>query len=167
MRKLPVIAAACVLMLVMGITLGSCSDASCYDNGSSLPLATFYIDDNQQTITGLTVMGIGVPGDSMLLNSASAQELYMPLRPNATSTSYLLQRTIVASNDTICFNDTITFDYKPIEFFHSIECGAMFNFEVNEVSHTSNAIDSVVMLTTLITNTRTPAMRIYFTDFDE
>ena len=39
---LVVVAAAC-----LGMT--ACGDSSCYDNGNSLPLATFYLDGKQLT----------------------------------------------------------------------------------------------------------------------
>ena len=59
--------------------------------------------------------------------------------------------------------DTVTLTYQPIEYFHSIECGTMYNFDIQRISHTTHGIDSVVLLTPLVTNARTPALRIHFT----
>ena len=53
MKRLPVI--VLLTLLALGWALVSCGDDSCYDNGSSLPLAAFYMDDNQTTVTGLTI----------------------------------------------------------------------------------------------------------------
>ena len=149
-----------IAIITLIAALAACSDDSCPDNGSSLPLAACYVNGAQQTISGLTVMGIGVPGDSLLANGASLKEIYLPLRAGATTTSYLFSRRL---NESTLVSDTITFDYQPIEFFHSIECGAMFNFDIKGVRHTCHGIDSVVILTPLVTNSRTPALRIYFT----
>ena len=77
MKRLPVI--VLLTLLALGWALVSCGDDSCYDNGSSLPLAAFYMDDNQTTVTGLTIKGIGNPGDSLLLDNSSAKEIYLPL----------------------------------------------------------------------------------------
>ena len=156
------IAALAMLVLTLGTALVACSDSSCYENGNSLPLASLYVGQSQQTIGGLTVMGIGAPGDSLLLDSASVSQMYLPLRASVTSTSYELRRWLVDGTDRICYRDTIKLEYQPIEYFHSIECGAMFNFQVSHVSHTSHTIDSVVLLTPLITNSLTPALRIHF-----
>ena len=150
-----------IVLIAMALCVSSCSNDSCSDNGSSLPLATFYVGDNQQTISRLSIMGIGVPGDSLLADGASINEAYLPLRASTSTTSYALWRTLADS--TLTVRDTVTFSYQPIEFFHSIECGAMYNFEIQRVSHTSHGIDSVVLLTPLVTNARTPALRIHFT----
>ena len=141
------------------IALTACSDNTCNDNGSSLPLAQCYVGNAQQTISGLTVKGINVPGDSLLVSSASLKEIYLPLRASVSSTSYQISRSRAES---ATVNDTVTINYQAIEFFHSIECGAMYNFDIQDVSCTKHGIDSVVVLSTLVTNSRIPALRIYF-----
>ena len=163
MKPIARIAAIAALMSAMAIGTCSCTDDSCYDNGSSLPIATTYVGSSQQTVTGLTIMGIGVPGDSLLLDSASVSEFYLPLRPSASTTSFKLQRWY----HNAWVRDTLTIDYEPIEYFHSLECGAMFNFDITDVRHTIHGIDSVILITTTITNSPSPALRIYFTDFNQ
>lgn len=162
MKRLSHIAAIAVLLLLLGIGTLSCNNENCNGNGSSLPLATFYVGNNQQTISGLTVMGIGVPGDSLLLDSASAKELYLPLRASATSSSFMLRRWKIANTVATPITDTLSIGYQSIEYFHSIDCGAMYNFNVENLTYTTHGIDSVVLVTKLITNSRTPALRIYF-----
>ncbi len=149
------------------ITLMSCSDDSCSDNGSSLPLAAFYVGTAQQSVNGLKITGIDAPGDSMLINSSTVKEAYLPLRASVTSTSYALSRVRINGQDTTVVRDTLTITYEPIAYFHSEECGAMFNFGINNVTCSSHGIDSVIVLKTLVTNSRTPSMRIYFTDFQQ
>ena len=162
MNRLSIIALLSLLALTFG--LGACSDDSCYDNGSSLPLATLHVSDKQQNISGLSIMGIGVPGDSLLVDSSSINEVYLPLRASMNRTSYALWRWVMADNVKTMLRDTVTIDYEPVEYFHSIECGAMFNFDIKAVSTTHNGIDSVVLLTTHVTNSRTPALRIHFSN---
>ena len=153
-----------IALLALAIGMVACGDDSCYDNGSSLPLATFYVGASQTTVTGLTIMGIDAPGDSLLADSTSLQEIYLPLRASVGSTSFAITRWI---NSEVAVYDTMTFSYDAIPFFHSTECGAMYNFRLKHVGHTSNGIDSIVMLTTTVTNSNSPAMRIYFTDFQQ
>ena len=153
------------LLLLLGACATACSDGSCYDNGSSLPLATFYVGSQQQTVSGLTVSGIGAPGDSLLANSSSLKEIYLPLRASVGTTSFALARQLTINGESTLLRDTLTIDYEPVEFFHSIECGAMYNFDITGVQCTHHGIDSVVMLTTTVTNALTPALRIHFTPF--
>lgn len=163
MRQLALLPLACLTLL---LTLAAaCSDDSCYDNGSSLPLATICLGTTSQSVGGLSVMGIGVPGDSLLADSATLSEIYLPLRATSTATSFAVTRRVMRGNGLVVFHDTISIGYRPIEYFHSIECGAMYNFDITSVTTTTAAIDSVVLLTPTVTNARTPALRIHFTDF--
>lgn len=157
-----------IILVLAGLMLTACSDDSCYDNGSSLPLATLCLGGSQQTISGLTIMGIGAPGDSLLADSSSLSEIYLPLRASVGTTSYAISRWVGAGTSMAQqLHDTLTLDYEPIAFFHSAECGAMYNFNIHNLSCTHNGIDSVVLLTPLVTNSRTPALRIHFTDFTQ
>ena len=154
-----------LLLLVLGTA--ACNDDSCYDNGSSLPLAKLYVGSSQQTVSGLTIMGIGAPGDSLLADSTSLGEIYLPLRASVSSTSYAITRWIMVDTLSVPVRDTITIDYEAIPYFHSAECGAMFNFDLRRVSTTHHGIDSVVTLVDMVTNSPTPALNIHFTDFSQ
>ena len=155
-----------IVLVLAALFLTACNDDSCYDNGSSLPLAAFYLGNSQQTITGLTIMGIGAPGDSLLADSSALKEVYLPLRASVGTTRYAISRWVGAGTPMAQqLHDTLTLDYEPIAYFHSAECGAMYNFNLHDVRCTINGIDSVVVVTPLVTNSRTPALRIYFTNF--
>ena len=64
-------------------------------------------------------------------------------------------------------SDTVTIDYQPVEYFHSVECGAMFNFDIKNVRYTKHGIDSVVVVTPLVTNSTLPALRFFLKQFDQ
>ena len=111
-------------------------------------------------------MGIGAPGDSLLADSSALKEMYLPLRASVGTTRYAISRWVgVGTPMAQELHDTLTLDYEPIAYFHSAECGAMYNFDLHDVRCTINGIDSVVVITPLVTNSRTPALRIYFTNF--
>ena len=82
---------AAFFLIALTLIMAACSNDSCYDNGSSLPLATLHMGTKQQSIPGLTIMGIGAPGDSLLLDSATVKEAYLPLRASQTATSFLVR----------------------------------------------------------------------------
>ena len=155
------------LLFVLMLALVACNNDSCYENGSSLPLTTFHVGSKQQSIPGLSIMGIGAPVDSLLLNNKSVDEVYLPLRANASQTRYALWRTVTIDTTHAVVRDTLDIDYEAIAYFHSIECGAMYNFDIHCVNHTHHGIDSVVVVTQLVTNATTPALRIHFTNFQQ
>ena len=107
-------------MLAACLLLAACNDDSCYDNGSSLPLASLYMGKTQQVIPQLTVKGIGAPGDSLLADATTVSEIYLPLRASVNTTSFAFSHPL---NDEIVVSDTLTIGYQPIAFFHSKECG--------------------------------------------
>lgn len=157
-----------IVLALAALCFTACSDDSCYENGSSLPLASFYVGSSQQTVAGVTIMGIGAPGDSLLADSSSLNEIYLPLRASVGTTSYAISRWVgIGTPMAKELHDTLTLQYEAIAYFHSAECGAMYNFDLHRVSCTHEGIDSVVVLTTLVTNSLQPALRIHFTDFSQ
>ena len=95
------IAAIAMLALTLGAAMVACNDTSCYENGSSLPLAALYVGDSQQTIGGFTVMGIGAPGDSLILDSATVKEVYLLSCAAGSSTALTGSATATPSHLTI------------------------------------------------------------------
>lgn len=154
-------------LLALATSFLACSDDSCQDNGSSLPLVTLYMGGTQQPIAGLTIMGIDAPGDSVLEKSSTVKEVYLPLRATTGTTSYAMRRVVTTTSGQSTIDDTLTLTYDPIEYFHSMECGVMYNFSIKSVTCTTHGIDSIALLSQLVTNSRTPVMRIYFTDFQQ
>jgi len=156
MRKLLYIALTAVL-------LQACNDSSCLDNTSAVPLMACYDSTGATTITGLTVMGVGVPGDSCLAQDESVDELRLPLRITTTRTQFAISRLVVVDSDSVVLRDTLTIDYQPVAYFASRECGAMYNFTINGLSCTDNTIDSAVLVHQEITNANGAAdLRLYF-----
>ena len=155
-----------IVLVLAALYLTACNDDSCYDNGSSLPLAAFYLGNSQQTITGLTIMGIGAPGDSLLADSSALKEVYLPLRASVGTTRYAISRWVgIGTPMAQQLHDTLTIDYEPVAYFHSAECGAMYNFDIHSARCTNYGIDSIQVLNTHVTNSRNPVLRIHFTSF--
>ncbi|MBQ0069340.1 MAG: hypothetical protein KBT09_06250, partial [Bacteroidales bacterium] len=83
----------------------------------------------------------------------------LPLRATMNTTQWVVE---VAVTNGSTVSDTITLDYKSTPYFASAECGAMFSFELNNVTTTHNVIDSVVIRQKNVTNIKTENLRIYF-----
>ncbi len=136
----------------------SCNDDSCYDNGSAIPLARFYASGttSQVSVSGLTVRGIDNPGDSLMVDSMTVNETFLPLRATRELTQWVLEY-----GDDIP-SDTLSLHYHAIPYFSSAECGAMYNFEITNVDATTHVLDSVVLVTPLVDNVTRVTLRIYF-----
>lgn len=159
---------ACVLV-VCGVLTG-CSTDGCTENRSSIPLAQFYGSTGAQVgLDSLEITGIDAPHDSVLLAAGTkASEIYLPMRATKTQTSWCLAYRWKAT-DNPALNDTLTFDYQPIEWFAGEECGAMFRYRLTRVHYTRHLIDSVAVLAhdSVITNVSNAQLRIYFVTEDE
>lgn len=139
--------------------LSGCGDGSCYDNGSAVPMARFYASGTttQLSVRQLTVTAIGAPGDSLLVNNETVSELHLPLRASTTSTQWRLTFTA----DDLTLTDTVTIDYQPVEYFASVECGAMYYFDITDVTTTHNVIDSITVPLPHVTHVDQLNLRIY------
>ncbi|MEG0700760.1 MAG: DUF6452 family protein [Muribaculaceae bacterium] len=141
----------------------SCNTNGCLDNQSSIPLAGFYAMDTKKAITidSISVYGIGVPNDSMILRNAKGiKQVYLPFRLNANVTEYVIhydQKTLADIRN----NDTLTFKYKSIPYFVSNECGAMYQYEIEDFAYTRHLIDSLGLVSKKITNVNVESMKIY------
>ena len=119
-----------------------------------------------QQVPGLTIKGIGAPGDSLLADSSTLNEIYLPLRATASTTRYAISRWVgIGTPMAQQLHDTLTIDYEPVAYFHSAECGAMYNFDIHSARCTNYGIDSIQVLNTHVTNSRNPVLRIHFTSF--
>lgn len=155
------IAFIAVAALLVGAV--ACDSEGCEGNQSSLPLAGFYSSQTKSEVSvdSLTVYGMGVAGDSAIIRNTVAQQVYLPLNLEDTLTRFVFRyerSDLVAAGIT----DTITISYDKFPYFHSSDCGAMYNFNIHSYSATTNLIDSVRMPALLIDNANVENFQIYF-----
>lgn len=153
-----------LLAAILLVGVAACnSDEGCEGNTSSMPLAGFYSSQTKKAITidSLTVFGVGVPNDSLLLDTAQASQTYLPLDIEKTQARFVIrydQQQLAA----LKLADTITIDYSPRPYFHSEECGAMYYFDVKGYRTTNVLIDSMQIITPVFDNTTAETIKIYF-----
>lgn len=157
--------AACIL----AACISACSTSGCLDNQSAIPLAEFYSSATGQAISinNITIRGVGAPGDSAILVAPpAASQVYLPMRSTRNSTSWQISYQQPGIDDPE-FDDVVTFTYDSEPYFASAECGAMYRYRIRSVECTTNLLDSVSILDSLITNVDRPSMRFYFRTADE
>lgn len=150
-------------MLILG-ALSGCNTSGCTDNRSSIPLAGFYSSTTGTTITldSLDIMGVGAPGDSLLLGAGTkASEVYLPLRSDSESVTYRIYYMYEALEG-MC--DDITIGYESYPYFASEECGAMYRYRIRSIDHSRMVLDSVAVtaVDSVITNANVETLRLFF-----
>lgn len=148
--------------------LTGCNTTGCTDNQNSLPLAGFYSIGSGDAISidSIAVWGVGAPGDSLLLSpSATASQLYLPLRSTASETSFCFAYRMAAL-DFEELQDTITLRYTSRPWFISEDCGAGYRYTITRLTHTTHLIDSVGLSDSTVTNIDREIMQIYFRTSD-
>lgn len=154
-----------ILFLLALVLVQGCNTTGCLDNQSSIPLAGCYSSSTGSQFpfsSAVQIHGVGAPNDSVLRASAdAAYRLYMPMRSTMDNVSWCLHYTQEGIDGDL-FNDTITFVYTSIPYFASEECGAMYQYHIDECRYTTHLLDSVVVSDSLITNIDMERIKIYF-----
>ena len=158
------IAAAAALLTLIGAALSCSNDEGCSGNRSSIPLAGFYSSQTGSKIQvdSISVYGIGMKGDTTIVDHARLiNQVYLPLNVADTLSRFVVRYDAL---DLAAFSltDTISVTYKPIPYFHSEDCGAMYLFDIVDYSTTNVLIDSISFSTMHIDNANNENVRIFF-----
>lgn len=140
--------------------MGACSNSECSENRNSLPLAGFM--SSSQTpqsivLDKLSISGLGAPADSVLTVSNSSQA-YLPFNIEAHTTAF----EIAYDEMPDALADTITFTYDIEPRFESADCGVIYRYKIQDISHTTHLIDSVTCPAGVIDNKPGQNIFIYF-----
>lgn len=149
--------AAIILVMAYG-----CATTGCLENQNAIPLADFYSSQTQSAISlsDISIVGVGAPGDSAILETPpNASQVYLPMRSARQTTSWAI---FYNQEGLEGVSDTIHLSYTSEPYFASSECGAMYIYHLTSVSCTTNVLDSVGVLDSLITNVDKTYLRFYF-----
>lgn len=147
--------------------LYSCATDECEENKNTLPLAAFYASGQaaqEVSIDSISVYGIGAPGDSILLDSASdVSQVYMPFNPDEDITRYVIRYEAGSlKKNGISPTDTITFRYTKKPWFQSYACGVIYIYDIDRIASTHTFIDSVTVPKRQIDNENVANIHIFF-----
>ncbi|MDE5785778.1 MAG: hypothetical protein K2H98_04520 [Duncaniella sp.] len=147
--------------------LSGCNTTGCLENRNSIPLAGFYSAATEKavSVTGLSVMGLDAPGDSLLYTSSQTlSQIYLPLRAREEMTTYVLSFTSGNEADKTVAVDELTFTYTATPWFASEDCGAMYRYHIDRLEYTTRVIQRVELTDSLVTNFNIETIRIYLRD---
>lgn len=153
-----------VAALVVLLALAACNAEVCLDRKSSIMTVSFYAfgDTTMRVrIDSLTVYGIGQPADSLLLDKLSVSSFQGALRSDRNATQYVLHYEQTGLNPRYS-HDTLTFVYHAYVEFETAECGAIYNYVIDEFRYTTWQIIGAEMRTAEIDNHETENVRLYY-----
>lgn len=156
-----------IIAAAVAATISGCNTTGCLENRNSIPLAGFYSAATEKavSVTGLSVMGLDAPGDSLLYTPAETiSQIYLPLRARDGMTTYVFSFTSGNDEDKTVAIDELTFTYTATPWFASEDCGAMYRYHIERLEHTTRVIERVELTDSLVTNFNIETIRIYLHD---
>lgn len=151
-----------LIFMAVALLLAACSASGCYENHSAIPLAAFYSESDNKaiSISNIEIGGVDAPDDSLLVKSGdAASEVYLPFRFNRDELTFFIR---YMDGETVTSEDYVTFKYRAIPFFAGEACGALYNYRIEEVTHTDNVLKKVELADEIITNINRVYIRFYF-----
>ena len=142
----------------------SCNTGGCVDMRSSTPRADFYSASTRTKITvdSLQITGIGARGDSVLYaDNQRLTQVYLPMPPEVDQVSWRIAY-MQSELAQVGIADTLSYSFERYPWFAGEDCGAMFRYRITEMHYTTNIIDSVALVDSLVVNVDTPVFNIYF-----
>lgn len=148
-----------LLLPLVAILLAGCANKECYDNQNTLPLATFFSMQTRRAVTldATTVYGVGAPRDTLIADSTTLSQVYLPFRADVPESSFVFRY----EGEDAPQADTVTFRYRTQPWFASEQCGVVYYFHIEGIEHTRHLIDSVAVPGMLITNANKPNIEIF------
>lgn len=137
----------------------SCASKECYENQTTLPLASFYEAGTMQPVMMdvYKIYGLDAPADSLLSDSAALQHIYLPFRQNSDTTAFVFRY----DGFNVAAADTLTFVYESKPWFVSEQCGVVNYYHIRSICHTDYKIDSVAVPGLIITNANKTNIEIF------
>ncbi len=104
-------------------------------------------------VDSLSVRGLGREDSLLYAGANNIRTIFLPINGDAAESGFII--------DFDRGTDTLWFSYDVVPLFLSPECGFIFNFDLLDIRHTMNVIDSVVIVTREITTFDETNIRIY------
>jgi hypothetical protein len=144
-----------ILIIVITLTVFSCTEGSCFEETESYVKATFYLNETKKAIAPEFVSLNGFGMDSVLYkNSASLKVALIPLNSSAESSKFIITINNVA--------DTLEFRYSSYPHLISKECGYTYYHKLDTVLHSGLIIKDLTINNPTITNLNVENIRIYY-----
>lgn len=151
-----------IVAFLLTIIISCESDEVCTENIETYASISFVrlstvdslIQENTLSINNLIIFPLDRNYDSIYNYQNEVTDISLPLNPNIASTSFVIKA------DTI--QDTLYFHHQSEMYFVSLECGFTWLFNLDETTHTTHLIDSIIVVDTIIDLNERNNYKIYF-----
>lgn len=161
LKALP-IAIAIILSIQL---ICSCTESYCDSSGSDIPLVGLYAMESPDTevyIDSVSIYGIDQINDSILYNNeTSLSTFYTPLDPTKDSVQYVISYNKEAISPEYKY-DTLTYKYTSTVKFDTPECGAVYEYYINEFKYTTYSIQYASLITPVVNNLTDETIHIFY-----
>ncbi len=150
-----------VLSILLGIIfISSCEkDDICIDGDTPLLSIEFYDAEDTtalKDVPTLVVQGLLEGSVYPIISNVSLSSIELPLRVDATTTTFIISENLTATDTTTINKDTISFNYETKELFVSRACGFIANYDnlQGSISATDTALwmKEIKIMTSLVEN---------------
>lgn len=145
--------------------LAGCGDEYCDESGSGIPLVGIYTMENppvEASLDSLTVYGKDQKTDSMLYDTVSnVHTFYTPLDIDKDQVKYILRydkKGIAAEYKW----DTLTYTYSKELKFDTPECGAFYEYTIENFEYTTHSIVYAELVAPVVNNLATQTVKLYY-----
>lgn len=149
-----------LIILLCIIAIASCEkDDICIEGDTPLLTIDFY-DATDTTklkdVPTLVVQGVLDGSTYPVIANVSLSSIEIPLRTDATNTTFILSENLTPADTTAVNRDTITFNYETKELFVSRACGYIANYDGLQaglsVADPTQWVKEIKIMTPLVTN---------------
>ncbi|RKD91532.1 DUF6452 family protein [Mangrovibacterium diazotrophicum] len=136
------------------LALAACKEVYDRPPQSQVQLNLYSIDDESSLTTLVSVYGLDQ--DSIWIDSSSVTYFQLPLNDDSDTSIFILSLDLV--------NDTIMLKYDTELVYESMESGFYTNHYLKWIRSTSNKIDSISLIDTLVISTWHENIQLYLND---
>ena len=151
----------CMLPLLLST---ACNTEACLESKTSIFNTAFYAYGDSGVkviIDSVSVYGVGQYRDSLLVDTANISSFQATLRSGRDTTQYVIRYDQHNLNPRYK-RDTLTFVYHSYIEFESAECGAMYNYVIDDFRYTTWQIVDALLMTTEVNNQDVETVRLYY-----
>lgn len=141
-----------------------CNTEACLESKTSIFSAAFYAYGDsgvKVAIDSVSIYGVGQYKDSLLVDTANIASFQATLRSDRDTTQYVIRYDQHNLNPRYK-RDTLTFVYHTYIEFESAECGAMYNYVIDDFYYTTWQIVDAQLMTPEFNNQDVENVRLYY-----
>ena len=147
-----------LIIILSGLILFllSCTPESCFEETNAFVKASLYLNETGKLLApdSLTLFGLNLDTNKIYNKTTNVQHVLFPLNADTSSCSFVIRINGIT--------DTLNLWYSSYPHLISKECGYTFYHNLDSLTYTTNAIDSIYIRKNNITTINEENIRIFY-----